>query len=105
MIRIAEKTQGFLYLVSVIGVTGARSEISTRLQGLIASVKQHTDKAINVGFGISTAAQATQIKAWGADGVIVGSALVKLLGAGEDEDAGVAAMKALALELRAALDA
>lgn len=104
MHRIAEKTQGFLYLVSVTGVTGARSEVSSRVQQLISSIKQHTDQPINVGFGVSTAEQAKLLKSWGADGVIVGSALVKLLGNAEDPQEGIDSMAALAAELRAALD-
>lgn len=102
--RIAESTQGFLYLVSVTGVTGERAEISGRLPDLITAVKAKSAKAVNVGFGISTPEQAAQIKAWGADGVIVGSALVKCLGSGQDAAEGIASMKALAVSLRAALD-
>jgi tryptophan synthase alpha chain len=103
MIRIAQATQGFLYLVSVTGVTGERRDVSARLQSLIASVKSQTDMAVNVGFGVSTPEQAKLIQEWGADGVIVGSALVKLLGNGESEEAGVMAMKSLVQEMRKAL--
>jgi tryptophan synthase alpha subunit len=73
------------------------------LQSLIASVKSETDKAVNVGFGVSTPDQAKLIQSWGADGVIVGSALVNLLGNGESEEAGIEAMKSLVVEMRKAL--
>lgn len=103
MARIADASQGFVYLVSVTGVTGARGEVSTRVQSLIQAVKAQTDKAVNVGFGVSSAEQAKQIQSWGADGVIVGSALVKELGSAPTAGEGVARMKALAQELRSAL--
>lgn len=105
MVRIAAKAQGFLYLVSVTGVTGARSEVSDRLEHLITAVKAKSKAAVCVGFGVSTAEQAAKIKRWGADGVIVGSALVKLLGSGDSAEEGIAQMRDLAIELRRALDA
>lgn len=76
---IAAKSQGFIYLVSVTGVTGMRSQIEKRVPELIARLKNVTNKPIGVGFGISEPEQATQIKEWGADAVIVGSAFVKRL--------------------------
>ena len=102
--RIAAASQGFLYLVSVTGVTGARSEVSARVQQLLEDIKAKTDLPVCVGFGVSTGVQAQQIKGWGADGVIVGSALVKCLGQASDPDDGVAAMQDLAQQLRVALD-
>lgn len=104
MERIAAASQGFLYLVSVTGVTGARSEVSARVQQLLEDIKAKTDLPVCVGFGVSTGVQAQQIKDWGADGVIVGSALVKCLGQASDPDDGVAAMQDLAQQLRVALD-
>ncbi|BAQ61694.1 tryptophan synthase alpha chain [Geminocystis sp. NIES-3708] len=77
--HIAEKSQGFIYLVSVTGVTGMRSQVESRVEDLISKLKTVTDKPIGVGFGISEPSQATQMKQWGADGVIVGSAFVKKL--------------------------
>jgi tryptophan synthase alpha chain len=82
---IAEKSQGFIYLVSVTGVTGVRSEMATGVQDLLTSLHHATDKPIGVGFGISDPEQAKQIKDWGADGVIVGSAIVKRLASGTPE--------------------
>lgn len=76
---IAEKSQGFIYLVSVTGVTGVRSQMAAEVQDLLANLRHATDKPIGVGFGISDPQQAKQIKDWGADAVIVGSAIVKRL--------------------------
>lgn len=104
MEQIAGATQGFLYLVSVTGVTGARSEVSARVQQLITDIKGKTELPVCVGFGVSDGSQAAQLKGWGADGVIVGSALVKQLGQAESPSEGISNMKALAEELRASLD-
>jgi tryptophan synthase alpha chain len=92
----AEKSQGFIYLVSLTGVTGARSELPPGLADFVARVRRHTDTPLAVGFGISTAAQAQTVAAV-ADGVIVGSALVKQAAEAPDR------VRALASELRAAL--
>ncbi|MEA5572885.1 tryptophan synthase subunit alpha [Calothrix sp. UHCC 0171] len=79
---IARASQGFIYLVSVTGVTGVRSQIETRVSDLLKQIRAVTDKPIGVGFGISQAEQAKQIKDWGADAIIVGSAIVKRLATG-----------------------
>jgi tryptophan synthase alpha chain len=76
---IAHSSQGFVYLVSVTGVTGMRQGMGSNLGEMIAELKTVTDKPIAVGFGISDPAQAKQVKELGADGVIVGSAMVKKL--------------------------
>ena len=76
---IAAQSQGFIYLVSVTGVTGMRAQVATRVEDLLALIRQKTDKPVGVGFGISQPQQAQQVKAWGADAVIVGSAFVKRL--------------------------
>lgn len=77
--EIAAVGQGFLYIVSSLGVTGTRSEITTDLKEIVDVVKEVTDVPCAVGFGINTTAQARQI-ASEADGVIVGSAIVKIIG-------------------------
>ena len=77
---IAEKSRGFIYLVSVTGVTGVRSQLQTRVKDVLKNIRKFTDKPIAVGFGISSPEQARQVKEWGADAVIVGSAFVKRLG-------------------------
>jgi tryptophan synthase alpha chain len=104
MERIAAASQGFVYLVSVTGVTGARAEVSARVQQLVSDIKGKTELPVCVGFGVSNGAQAAQLKGWRAHGVIVGSALVKLLGQSESASEGLSNMKALAEELRKSLD-
>jgi tryptophan synthase alpha chain len=83
MEKIAREAKGFVYLVSVTGVTGARSSISDGLGELIARVREHTSAPVCVGFGIGTPEQAKQVGAL-ADGVIVGSACVKAIGENEN---------------------
>ena len=100
MAKIAEKSNGFIYLVSVTGVTGVRSGVESRVEGLVKSLKSVTDKPVAVGFGISKREQAAEVVQWGADGVIVGSALVKALGEAKTPEDGLAALKELAVELR-----
>ena len=82
---IATKSQGFIYLVSVTGVTGVRSQMATEVKDLLADLHNTTNKPIGVGFGISNPEQAKQVKDWGADAVIVGSAIVKRLAEGTPE--------------------
>lgn len=72
---IASVSTGFIYCVSVTGVTGARTMLSNELAPMIAELRKHTDKPISVGFGVSTSEQAEQV-AEIADGVIVGSAII-----------------------------
>lgn len=73
---IAKAAEGFLYIVSSLGVTGTRSEITTDLGSIIKVVRENTEVPCAIGFGISTPEQARQMAAL-ADGVIVGSAIVK----------------------------
>lgn len=84
---IAQQSQGFIYLVSVTGVTGMRSQVASRVEELLSSLHSVTDKPIGVGFGISQPEQALQLKQWGADAIIVGSAFVKLLASERPEQA------------------
>lgn len=99
---IARQSQGFIYLVSVTGVTGMRSGIETRVQDLLQQIRQLTDKPIGVGFGISEPEQAQQVKEWGADAVIVGSAFVKRLADGEPEK-GLQTIKGFCQSLKSAI--
>lgn len=75
---IAREAEGFLYLVSSLGVTGMRSEIKTDLGSIVKIVRENTSIPCAVGFGISTPAQAKQMAAL-SDGAIVGSAIVRIL--------------------------
>jgi tryptophan synthase alpha chain len=99
MESIARNAKGFIYLVSVTGVTGARTSIADGLGDLIARVREHTSVPVCVGFGIGTPEQARQVGAL-ADGVIVGSACVKAIGESEKP---VEAAKQFAAEFRSAL--
>jgi len=76
--RIAKDSDGFLYVISSLGVTGTRDQISTDLESIIRVVRENTDTPCAVGFGVSTPAQAERI-ARVADAVIVGSAIVKII--------------------------
>lgn len=76
--RIAGEAEGFLYIVSSLGVTGTRTEIKTDLASMVGLVRESTDIPCAIGFGISTPDQAKAMAAI-SDGVIVGSAIVKLL--------------------------
>lgn len=69
---------GFVYLVSIAGVTGARERLGDRVAGLIQRVRAHTDLPLLVGFGISTPEHAAQARAAGADGVIIGSRAIEV---------------------------
>lgn len=75
---IAKEAEGFIYLVSSLGVTGVRSEITTDLGAIVKVIRENTDIPCAIGFGISTPEQAKQMAAI-ADGAIVGSAIVRLL--------------------------
>ncbi len=77
--KIAAHTTGFIYTVSLMGITGARSGLSDQVKPLISRLKEHTDKPICVGFGISTAEHAAEVAAAGADGVIIGSRIVRMI--------------------------
>lgn len=76
---IAREAEGFLYIVSSLGVTGVRSEIKTDLGAIVETVRQNTDIPCAIGFGISTPEQAAKM-AGISDGAIVGSAIVRLIG-------------------------
>ena len=77
MKKIAETSNGFTYLVSVTGVTGERSSLKGDVETLVKQLKQSSTSPIAVGFGISDVKHIKQVRGWGADGAIVGSALVK----------------------------
>lgn len=75
---IAREAQGFLYIVSSLGVTGTRTEITTDLGSIMKVVRENTDIPCAIGFGISTPEQARKMSEL-SDGVIVGSAIVKIM--------------------------
>ena len=75
---IAKEAKGFIYLVSSLGVTGTRSEITTDLSSIVKVIRENTDVPCAIGFGISTPEQAAQMSSI-SDGAIVGSAIIKIL--------------------------
>ncbi|MGW0392360.1 tryptophan synthase subunit alpha [Streptomyces sp. NPDC003042] len=89
---------GFVYAASLMGVTGTRESVGTEAQELVRRTRATTDLPVCVGLGVSNAAQAKQVAGF-ADGVIVGSAFVKLLLDAPDLPTGLAAVEALAGEL------
>jgi len=97
---VARHSSGFLYLVSLSGVTGARDQLSPDLEAFVARARAATDLPLAVGFGISTPDHAARV-ARIADGVIVGSALVKTIATAQDP---VAAASAFVASLRAGID-
>lgn len=99
---IAKQSQGFIYLVSVTGVTGIRSGLEERVQVLLQQLRQVTDKPIGVGFGISQPEHARQVKDWGANAAVVGSAFVKRLADGTPQQ-GLSAIAEFCHSLKAAL--
>ena len=76
---IASKTTGFIYAVSLLGVTGSRKTLSTSVKSLISRIKKETNIPVCVGFGISTSEHAAKVAKSGADGVIIGSKIVSLI--------------------------
>lgn len=76
--RIAEASSGFVYAVSRLGVTGARSQVSADAQELVARVRRYTDLPVAVGFGVSNAEQFQAVGSY-ADAVVIGSAIVSII--------------------------
>ena len=97
---VAERARGFIYMVSLTGVTGARKALSPELGGFVKRVRAKTNKPLCVGFGISTPEQAVQA-AQNADGVIIGSKLIQLM----EEDKTLTKLKTFTAGVRRALDA
>jgi tryptophan synthase alpha chain len=95
---VADRARGFIYLVSVTGVTGTRNSLQSELNSFVARVRKVAKHPLCVGFGISTPEQASQV-AEIADGVIVGSRIIQLM-----ETEGLAAAGKFIGELRRALD-
>ncbi|MBQ9434066.1 MAG: tryptophan synthase subunit alpha [Synergistaceae bacterium] len=75
---IAREARGFIYVVSSLGVTGVRSQITTDLNAIVSAIRKNSDVPCAIGFGISTPEQAKSMASV-ADGVIVGSAIIKIL--------------------------
>ena len=96
---VAERSRGFIYLVSVAGVTGARESLPEDLEKFVARVRQVASQPLCIGFGISTPQQAKRVSRI-ADGVIIGSRLIQLM----EADESLAGVEKLIRDLRRALD-
>ena len=96
--KILQRGSGFLYLVSRLGVTGTREDVSSSTKDLLSRVETKLPKA--VGFGISTGRQAEEVRTAGADAVIVGSAFVRIIEEGKDVNE---KLEALARELKSGI--
>ena len=96
---VDERSHGFIYMASVTGVTGARDELPAHLESFVTRVRGITTKPLCVGFGISTPEQAKQIARF-ADGVIIGSRLIRLM----EEDDSMMAVAEFTSQLRQVLD-
>lgn len=99
---LARETRGFLYYVSLTGVTGAREELARGIEMQVARVRESSEVPVCVGFGVSTPEHARAIAAF-ADGVVVGSALVDRIAAAASREAAVEAASDFVAELKAAL--
>ena len=88
---VTAASRGFVYAVSVTGVTGARDTVGAEVASLVARTKAHTDLPVAVGFGVASPASAREVAAV-ADGVVVGSALIRTLAEGGDVEAQAAAL-------------
>jgi tryptophan synthase alpha chain len=97
--NIAARSRGFIYLVSLTGVTGARDTLPSELESFVVKVRQKAKQPLCVGFGVSNQEQAKRVAAI-ANGVIVGSRLIQLI----EEDATLASLKSFVSSLREALD-
>ena len=101
--RICEGAQGFVYLVSTVGVTGERERLPDELMGLIEDAKREADVPVAVGFGISTPEQAATVGSV-ADGVIIGTRLVRAVADASGADDAARAVTELLRATRDALD-
>jgi tryptophan synthase alpha chain len=100
--RICAAAQGFVYVVSTVGTTGERDELPAELAGLISATKEDAEVPVAVGFGIGTPEQAAEVGRV-ADGVIVGSRLVRAAGEAGGADAAAEAVGSFLRETRVAL--
>jgi tryptophan synthase alpha chain len=89
---IGARARGFLYTVSVVGTTGERAALSESFGEIVSTAKAATDVPVAIGFGISTKEHVKAAVAAGADGVIVGTRLVRAAGEREDPATGVGAL-------------
>ncbi|XP_050382427.1 tryptophan synthase alpha chain-like [Argentina anserina] len=103
MKNIVRASEGFVYLVSALGVTGARPRVNQQVPNLLREIKEVTNKAVAVGFGLSKPEHVKQVAEWGADGAIVGSAIVKVLGEAKSPLHGLRDLESFAKSFKSAL--
>jgi tryptophan synthase alpha chain len=96
--KVVDRCSGFVYAASLMGVTGSRTSISAHAQDLVARIRAVSALPIAVGLGVSTRRQAQEIARY-ADGVIVGSAFIKILLEAKDEESGLVELGKLAEEM------
>jgi len=101
---ITAACSGFVYAASLMGVTGARESLDSQAADLVSRTREYTSLPVAVGLGVKDGRQAAEVAGF-ADGVIVGSAFVTRLLAADDEQAGLAAVRELAVELAAGVRA
>uniref|UniRef100_A0A7N0SY82 Tryptophan synthase n=1 Tax=Kalanchoe fedtschenkoi TaxID=63787 RepID=A0A7N0SY82_KALFE len=103
MHAIVEAADGFVYLVSSNGVTGVRNTMKPQVEFLLKDIKKVTNKPVAVGFGISKPEHVRQMVKWGADGVVVGSALVKLMAEARSPEEGLRELESFTRTLTSAM--
>jgi tryptophan synthase alpha chain len=96
--KVAEASTGFIYAASLMGVTGTRTSVSSSAQTLVDRIRKVTDKPVAVGLGVSTPEQAHEVAQY-ADGVIVGSAFIRLIQESKSEEEGIEKVRNLAKAL------
>ncbi len=104
LLNAVSHCRGFVYAASIMGVTGTREQVSTSAPALVARLRQVTDLPVGVGLGVRDGAQAASVAGY-ADGVVVGSALIRCLLEAPDEAQGLAALRELSAELAAGVRA
>ena len=96
--KVTQKCSGFVYAASLMGVTGARVSVSSGARDLVSRIRAVTDLPVAVGLGVSTREQAREVATF-ADGVIVGSAFIKILLEAKSEESGLIGLGNLARDL------
>jgi tryptophan synthase alpha chain len=99
---VVENCGGFVYAASVMGVTGARTQVSSAAENLVSRARAFTDLPISVGLGVSTPEQAAGVAKY-ASGVIVGSAFINAVQQAPSFEEGLVAVKKLAQELKSGI--
>ncbi|XP_009345687.1 tryptophan synthase alpha chain-like [Pyrus x bretschneideri] len=103
MKNIVEASEGFVYLVSSVGVTGVRESVNEQVPTLLREIREATSKPVAVGFGLSKPEHLKKVAEWGADGVIVGSAIVKVLGEAKSPKEGLKELETFIKSFKSAL--